>query len=73
MHEAMTCNFVAILHKEEGEKFKMKIYVSSGIRTNARHSATGKSALKTARSRRLDDDLWFNVLQDSGIQIKIIT
>ena len=31
------------------EKFKMKIYVFSGIRTHARHSTTGKSALKTAR------------------------
>ena len=56
--------------QEESEKFKMKIYISSGIPTHARHSTTGKSVLETARPRRLDDDLWFNnVLQDNGIQI----
>ena len=39
-----------------------------------RHSTTGESAPKTARPRRLDDDMWFNVLQDSVIQFnKIIT
>ena len=47
------------------EKFKMKKYVSSGIRT---HTTTGKSPL-TARPRGLDGDQWFNVLQDNGIQI----
>ena len=47
----------------------MKIYVPSEIRTNARHSSTGKSALYTARPRRLDDDLLFNILQESKIQI----
>ena len=51
------------------EKFKIKIYDFSGIRTQARHFATGKSAVKTTRSRRLDEDLWFNVLKDSGIHI----
>ena len=43
------------------EKFEMKIYVSSGIRTHTRHSTAGKSA------RRLDNVI--DVLQDSGIQI----
>ena len=37
--------------------------------SNPRHATTGESALYTTRSRRLDDDLWFNVLEDSEIQI----
>ena len=36
---------------------------------NPRHSITGESAPYTARPRCLCEDLWFNVLQDSGIQI----
>ena len=32
-------------------------------------SAAGKLALLTDRPRQLDDDLWFDVLQDSGMQI----
>ena len=34
-----------------------------------RHLTTGESTLKTTRPRRLDVELLFNVLQDSGIQI----
>ena len=33
------------------------------------HTTTGESALLTARSRRLDDNVWINVLQDSGIKL----
>ena len=51
------------------EKFKMKIYV-----TTPRHLTTGQSALQTAQPWRLDEDMWFNILHDSGIQInKTIT
>ena len=39
---------------------------------NAPITTTCKSALSTARPRRLADDLWFNVLQESGIQINKI-
>ena len=53
-----------------GQKFKMKIYASSGIRTQPRQSKTGKSAPQTARPRGFDGDQWFNVLQDNGLQIK---
>ena len=53
---------------------KIKIYVSSGIRIHARHSTTVGSALLTIQPRGFDDELWFNVLQDNGIQInKTIT
>ena len=53
--------------RTESEKFKMKIYVSSGILTHACHSATGKSTLKTVRLRRLDDDLCFKLLMSYRI------
>ena len=43
-------------------KIQNEKYMSpAGFEPTPRHS--------TARLRRLDDDLWFNVLQDSGIQI----
>ena len=49
------------------EKFKMKIYVSSGIRTHT-------TPRRGSRGRRLNDGQKFNVLQDNGIQInKTIT
>ena len=44
------------------EKFKMKIYVSSGIRTHAPPVHDRKvAAPKTARPRGLDGDQWLNV------------
>ena len=45
------------------EKFKMKIYVSSGIRTHTPpvHDRKVSSAPQTARPRGLDGDQWFNV------------
>ena len=47
------------------EKFKMKIYFSSGIRTHAMRHHDSNSALKTSRPRYLDDDMGFYVLQDN--------
>ena len=41
---------------------------SSGIRTHARHSSKAHPAPYTTRPRWLDDELWFNVLLDDGIQ-----
>ena len=40
--------------REGSEKFKMKIYIFSGNRIHARHSATGKSEILTAWPRWLD-------------------
>ena len=37
--------------------------------SNPRHATTDESAPLTTRPRRLDDDQWFNVLQDNEIQI----
>ena len=68
------CMFTSGLFRTEREvKIQNEYNISSEIQT---HSTPGKSALKTARPRRLDDDLWCFILQDSGhgIQInKIIT
>ena len=51
------------------EKFKMKIYVSSGIRTHTPPVHDRKvTAPYTARPRGLDGDQWFYVLHDNGIQ-----
>ena len=49
--------------QEGSEKFKMKIYFTSGIRTHAQHSATDKSALYTALPHWLDIKWSFIVLQ----------
>ena len=51
------------------EKFKMKIYVSSGIRTHTMPVHDRKvSALDRSATKAIDNQ-WFNVLQDNGIQI----
>ena len=44
----------------------------AGFEPTPRYLTTGESARQTARPRRLDGDRWFNVLQDSGILIKIL-
>ena len=58
----LTCS-----ERRGSEKFKMKIYVFSGIRT---HTTPVHDRKVSAFDRLgLDSDQWFNVLQDNGIQI----
>ena len=40
-----------LLGTSRERKFKMKIYVSSGIRTQARYFSKGKPAVKTSKSK----------------------
>ena len=54
---------------EGARNSKWKYMFPAGFQPKPLHSTTGISALLTARPRRLDDDLWFNDLQDSRTQI----
>ena len=51
------------------EKFKMKIYVSSGIRTHPTPVHDRKVSVLDRSATRFDGDQWFNVVQDNGIQV----
>ena len=58
----LTCS-----ERRGSEKFKMEIYVSSRIRTRA----IPRQVTQRFKLRPLcpDENQWFNVLQDNGIQI----
>ena len=56
----------AVRNGEGAENSKWKYMSPAGFEPTPRHSTTGELAVETAL---LDDDLWYNVLRDSGIQI----